>query len=160
METVEEFRKALVGCKKRSDGTRAIELLREMEGRGLGPGAREYTACIVACGWAGRCGDALDLFAEMPAHGVAPDEFVYAAAIGACARDDADRQRGCEHAIALMDAAASLWHPRDLAWCLAAGDAPRGAAAPLAVQTSAGPGRADGPSRGHPPVPICDASRL
>ena len=49
METVEEFRKALVGCKKRSDGTRAIELLREMEGRGLGPGAREYTACIVAC---------------------------------------------------------------------------------------------------------------
>merc|ERR1712064_81927 len=62
----------------------ALQLLDEMQGRGIAPNAITYNTAISACEKAQQTTRVLQLFDEMQVGGIAPDMITYNAVMSAC----------------------------------------------------------------------------
>ena len=61
-----------------------LELLAEVQQKGLAPNAITYSTAISACGKAKQPRKAMELLAKMQQEGLASDAITYSAAISAC----------------------------------------------------------------------------
>jgi pentatricopeptide repeat protein len=75
---------AISACEKAGKHQSALDLLKEMDTKGIQPNVISYSAAISACEKAGKHQSALDLLREMDTKGIQPDVISYSAAISAC----------------------------------------------------------------------------
>ena len=64
----------------------AVDLLREMEGKGIAPNVISYSSAITACGNGGKRELAIGLLREMEGKGIAPNVISFNSAIIALLR--------------------------------------------------------------------------
>lgn len=83
---VVSYSAAISACEKARNWEKAIELLNEMQSRGVEPTVMSFNATISACEKGGQAEKALALFAEMKAHGIMPNVVVFSAVISACGK--------------------------------------------------------------------------
>ena len=78
------LRLTISACGKGGQWKHALELLTEMQTRGLKPDVITFNAAISACERGGQWEHALELLTEMQTQGVTPDVITFGSAISAC----------------------------------------------------------------------------